>query len=192
MQNETELTRSTLVEILTRSGRLPEFFNDPQKFMDQAAKCIKDTLHRLIVDGIKYERIEGHGERAEWEQRLFESEELINYLTALEVRHSVYDHVPYDSEIEREFAKSLDTREDVRLFMKLPSWFKIETPIGDYNPDWAIVKHNDQTLYLVRETKGTRDFLKLRSAEADKIRCGERHFEALGVDYAVVVGADGV
>jgi type III restriction enzyme len=160
--------------------------------MDQAAKCIKDTLHRLIVDGIKYERIEGHGERAEWEQRLFESEELINYLTALEVRHSVYDHVPYDSEIEREFAKSLDTREDVRLFMKLPSWFKIETPIGDYNPDWAIVKHNDQTLYLVRETKGTRDFLKLRSAEADKIRCGERHFEALGVDYAVVVGADGV
>jgi type III restriction enzyme len=189
LQNETELTRSTLVEILTASGKLSEFFNDPQKFMDQAAKCIKDTLHRLIVDGIKYEKIEGSGEEAEWEQRLFSNEEMINYLTSQQVNHSVYDYGPYDSEIEREFARSLDTREDIKLFMKLPSWFRIETPIGDYNPDWAIVKHGDETIYLVRETKGTRDFLKLRSSEADKIRCGERHFEALGVPFAVVVNA---
>jgi type III restriction enzyme len=187
LQNETELTRSTLVEILTKSGRLPEFFNDPQKFMDQAAKCIKDELHRLIVDGIKYERIDGTGEQAEWEQRLFANSELINYLTALKVQHSVYDYVTYDSETERKFAESLDNREDISLFMKLPSWFKITTPIGDYNPDWAIVKQEDDTLYLVRETKGTRDFAKLRGSEADKIRCGIRHFEALGVDYKVVV-----
>jgi type III restriction enzyme len=189
LQNETELTRSTLCEILTKSGRLAEFFNDPQTFMDQAAKCIKDTLHRLIVDGIKYERITGAGEITEWEQRLFANTELINYLTAQKVSHSVYDYVPYESEIEREFARNLDSREDIRLFMKLPSWFKIDTPLGNYNPDWAIVKHGDETVYLVRETKSTRDFLKLRTAEADKVRCGERHFEALGVPFAIAVTA---
>lgn len=189
LQNETELTRSTLVAILTGSGRLAEFFNDPQKFMDQAAAAIKSELHRLIVDGIKYERVDGHGENAEWEQRLFKNEELVNYLTALQVNKSVYNFVEYDSVTERAFAEVLDAREDIKLFMKLPAWFKVPTPIGDYNPDWAIVKHDDQTVYLVRETKGTPDYLKLRTTEADKIRCGQRHFEALGVDYNVVVDA---
>jgi hypothetical protein len=65
-------------------------------------------------------------------------------------------------------------------------WFKVETPVGTCNPDWAIVKHHDETIYLVRETKGTKDFLKLRTTEADKVRCGQRHFEALGVPFAVV------
>lgn len=189
LQNETELTRSTLVNILTRSGRLKELFNNPQRFLDQVAAVLKAELHRLVVDGIKYERIDGHGPQAEWEMVLFENEELINYLTALPVRKSVYDHVVYDSEIEREFARQLDEREDIKLFVKLPSWFKIDTPVGTYNPDWAIVKQNGQALYMVRETKGTRDFLKLRNSEADKVRCGVRHFEALGVDFKVVVTA---
>jgi type III restriction enzyme len=65
-------------------------------------------------------------------------------------------------------------------------------PQRAYNPDWAIVKHEDQTLYLVRETKGTRDFLKLRTTEADKVRCGQKHFESLGVPFAVAVSADEV
>ena len=111
---------------------------------------------------------------------LFKNEELINYLTALQVNKSVYEYVVYDSEVEREFAKKLDEREDIKLFVKLPGWFEIDTPVGKYNPDWAILKH-DGRLYLVRETKGTKDFLKLRTSEADKVRCGQRHFEALGV-----------
>ena len=98
----------------------------------------------------------------------------MNYLTALQVKNSVYEYVVYDSEVEREFAKKLDEREDIKLFVKLPRWFTIPTPLGEYNPDWAIVKHDGQTLYLVRETKGTKDFLKLRTSEADKIRCGKR------------------
>ncbi len=85
-----------------------------------------------------------------------------------------------------------DTREDIRLFVKLPAWFKVDTPVGEYNPDWAIVKHDSQTLYLVRETKGTRDFIKLRTVEADKVRCGHRHFETLGVPFAIAVSADEV
>ncbi len=83
----------------------------------------------------------------------------------------------------------MDKREDIKLFVKLPGWFKVETPIGEYNPDWAIVKYEDSTIYLVRETKSTKNFEKLRNSEADKIRCGRRHFEAIGADFDVVTSA---
>ena len=76
--------------------------------------------------------------------------------------------------------------------MKLPGWFEVDTLVGKYNPDWAILKHDDQIVYLVRETKGKRDFLKLRTSEADKVRCGQRHFDALGLPFDVVVTADEV
>lgn len=125
-------------------------------------------------------------------QALFKNEELINYLSALEVDKSVYEYVVYESDVERAFARKLDERPDIKLFVKLPGWFLVDTPLGKYNPDWAVVKHEDQTVYLVRETKSTRDFLKLRTGEADKIRCGQRHFEALGVSFAVAVSADEV
>ncbi|MCP9471889.1 MAG: DEAD/DEAH box helicase family protein [Nitrospira sp.] len=192
LQNETELTRSTLVRILKESGRLADVFQNPQRFLDQVAAILKHELHRLLVDGVKYERLPGTGPEAEWEMVLFKNEELINYLTALQVKKSVYEYVVYDSEVERAFALKLDRREDIRLFVKLPAWFTVETPVGEYNPDWAIVKHGDETVYLVKETKGTRNFLKLRTIEADKVRCGQKHFETLGVPFAVAVTADEV
>jgi type III restriction enzyme len=192
LQNETELTRSTLVRILNESSRLADFFVDPQRFMDAVAGIMKYELHRLLVDGIKYERIGGGGPETEWEMMLFKNEELVSYLTALQVQHSLYEYVVYDSEIEREFARKLDQREDIKLFVKLPSWFEIDTPVGKYNPDWAILKQDGGAMYLVRETKGTKDFLKLRTSEADKVRCGQRHFEAIGVPFAVAVTADEV
>ncbi|MDO8445269.1 MAG: DEAD/DEAH box helicase family protein [Deltaproteobacteria bacterium] len=186
LQKETELTRKTLVRILTGSGRLDEFAVNPQRFMDATAAIMNRELHRLMIDGIKYEKIA----EQEWSMRLFEDKEVLSYLNnRLEVKNSIYDAVVYDSDIERRFAQELDKREDIKLFVKLPGWFRVETPIGEYNPDWAVVKHNDETIYLVRETKGTRDFEKLRNSEADKIRCGRRHFEALGVDFNVVVEA---
>jgi len=192
LQNETELTRSTLVRILKSSGRLADVLVNAQRFMDQAAAILKFELHRLLVDGIKYDRIGGSGAEAEWEMVLFKNEELINALSAIQVTKSIYDYVVYDSEVEREFAQKLDQREDIRLFVKLPDWFKVDTPVGGYNPDWAIVKYEDETIYLVRETKGTKDFLKLRTTEADKVRCGAKHFEALGVPFAVATSADDV
>ena len=192
LQNETELTRSTIFRVLKESGRLDEFFNNPQRFMDEVATILKYELHRLLVDGIKYEPIGGSGPAAEWEQTLFKNEELVNYLTAVKVSKSVYEYVVYDSDVERKFAEQLDQREDIKLFVKLPGWFEIDTPIGKYNPDWAILKHDGQALYLVRETKGTRDFLKLRTAEADKVNCGKKHFDAIGVPFAVVVSSDEV
>lgn len=140
------------------------------------------SLHRLLVDDIKYERIGDSEPESQWEMVRFQNEELINYLNAERVKNSVYQYVVYDSEVERAFAKALDKGlRDIKLFVKLPGWFMIDTPVGKYNPDWAILKHDGQALYLVRETKGTHDFLQLRTAEADKVRCGKRHFEALGV-----------
>jgi type III restriction enzyme len=189
LQNETELTRSTLVRILKASGRL---FVNAQRFMDQTAAILKYELHRLLVDGIKYERIGESGPEAEWEMVLFKNEELINALSALQVNKSIYDYVVYESNVEREFAQKLDQRDDIRLFVKLPDWFTVDTPVGSYNPDWAIVKHQDETIYLVRETKSSKDFLKLRTVESDKVRCGQRHFEALGVPFAVVTAAEDV
>jgi len=186
LQRETELTRKTIVEILIQSNRLDEFSINPQKYMDAVTAIIKRELHKLMIDGIKYEKIANQ----EWSMRLFEDEEILSYLTnRLEVKKSVYDAIVYDSEIERKFAEDLDKREDIKLFVKLPSWFRVETPIGEYNPDWAIVKHFDATIYLVRETKGTRDFLKLRNSESEKINCGKKHFEALGVPFDVVTSA---
>jgi type III restriction enzyme len=186
LQGETELTRSTLVRILNESNRLAEFLLNPQKFMDAVAAILKVQLHKLMIDGIKYEKVAGE----EYNMMLFEEREIISYLNnRLDVKNSVYDAVVYDSEVEREFAEDLDKRQDVKLFVKLPDWFKIETPLGTYNPDWAILKHDNTVLYLVRETKSTKNFEKLRNIEAEKIRCGRRHFETLKVDFDVVTSA---
>jgi len=141
------------------------------------------------VDGITYERIAGQ----EYEMRLFEEDEIESYLANLyEVQSkgkTLYDYIPYDSEVEREFARQLDGMENVRLFVKLPRWFVVDTPIGDYNPDWAIVAEQDSKVYLVRETKSTLDNEKRRTSENQKIKCGKRHFEAIGVDFKTVTNA---
>ncbi len=186
LQGKTELTRTTLVQILIQSGRLGEVHTNPQQFLDQALSAVQSELHELIIDGIKYERINGQ----EYEMLLFEEQEIAGYMTdMIEVDNSIYDAVLCDSEIERQFAEAMSTREDIKLIIKLPSWFKVATPVGTYNPDWAIVKENDDKVYLVRETKGTTDELKLRGAEWAKIRCGKAHFDELGVDFAHVVSA---
>jgi type III restriction enzyme len=188
LQKQTELTRKTLVEILNKSDRIGEFAVNPQKFMDEIANIINNQLHRLMIDGIKYEKLTiGH---TEWSMQLFRDDELKDYFEqCISVKKSVFETVIYDSEIERRFAEELDKREDIKLFVKLPNWFKVETPIGEYNPDWAIVKHFDETIYLVRETKGTRNYEKLRNSEADKIKCGRKHFEAIDVNFDVVTSA---
>ncbi len=194
LQEQTELTRATLVRILKESERLSEFFLDPQKFMDMVAHIIKHELRRLLVDGIKYEKLVIDGKEDEWEMALFKSEEVINYLSALQVNKSSHEYVVYSSVVEMEFAKKLDQRTDIKLFLKLPDKFFIETPVGKYIPDWAIVKHDSDTIYMVRETKGVKksEFLKLRNSESDKIRCGMAHFEAIGVDFDMVTDADEV
>ena len=116
-------------------------------------------------------------------KRYFEAKELLANLlnNAIAVENSLYDHTIYDSSTEKNFAQSLDNDPDVKLFFKIPSRFQIETPIGTYNPDWAVYleKNGEQKLYFVLETKGTTDLFDLRSPERLKIKCGKAHFDAL-------------
>lgn len=181
LQNETNLTRRTLVAILTQCSRLQDFKNNPQKFVDEVSAIIKRQMRHFIVDGIKYEKI---GDDHYYAQELFEDKELIGYLNKnmLEAQKSVYDHVVYDSEVEAEFAKSFEQSKDVKVYAKLPGWFKIETPLGNYNPDWAVLVDHDgvEKLYFVVETKGSILGELLRPVEKAKIDCGRAHFKALG------------
>ncbi len=188
LQRETELTRGTLVEILKRSGRLEEFKVNPQAFMTSIAKLLRRSLRELIVTGIKYERIEGQF----YEMRRFDEETIETYLSRLYEVQQMDDRTPYDyvvidndSSIERGIAETLDTHERVKFFCKLPDWFKIPTPVGNYNPDWAIVKEDDAKLYLVKETKSTHTRHERRGTENPKVDCGKAHFKALDVEFGV-------
>jgi type III restriction enzyme len=195
LQRETELTRPTLAEILEKSNRLSEVTRNPQQFLEHALAAVQKSLHDLMVQGIEYERVAD----AEWEMHRLESEELESYVSRLlEVKNSIYDVVEFESKVEEEFAKKLNDRNDIKLFFKLPDWFKIETPLGTYNPDWAIVKENEtgqNKVYLVRETKGTNVWLKVPEVQREKIQCGKAHFKAIGFkdeEYDWVATADEV
>ena len=189
LQKETELTRYTLVEILKQSGRLSEFRVNPQAFMAVYAKAISRALHDLMLEGIQYEKVAGqHWEMSRIEQDAEDG--IVRYLANLyEVQNkekALFDAIEYDSEVEKQFAMDLDHNEQVRIFVKLPTWFKVDTPIGPYNPDWAFVTESAEKLYFVRETKSTLDSEERRSKENQKVNCGRKHFDTIGVDYAVV------
>lgn len=183
LQNETKLTRRTLVEILKQSKRLDDFKKNPQQFMDEVAKIIKRKMRLKIVDGIKYQKL---GNDEYYAQELFETEELYGYLSRniIHSDKSVYDYIIYDSNVEAEFAQKFEDNEDVKMYVKLPDWFKVDTPLGGYNPDWAVLieKGGAERLYFVVETKGNILAEELREREYRKIQCGHKHFEALGND----------
>jgi len=185
IQERTELTRSTILEILNSSGRLGDMLINPQLFLDNTVAAIKEVLYELMIDGIKYEKI---GSR-EYEMRLFEDYEIhINDLTfdVSKQDKTIYSNlVPLDSEVEYDFARECESRDDVEFYFKLPFWFKIKTPIGDYNPDWALIKKNEKTIYFVAETKSAGQ--ELRISEKRKIKCGHAHFEEFDdVEYRQV------
>lgn len=190
LQRSTHLRRKTLVAVLTRSGRLIDFSKNPQRFMDIVAETIRAELRRLSVEGIQYEQIAGE----EYEMTLFKDNEFSAYLNdLLPSQKSVYERIPYDSDIEKRFAEELEQKEHIKLYVKLPSWFTVETPVGKYNPDWAIVKQGDEKVYFVRETKGSLEEKSLRLSEDQKIKCGKKHFAAIGMnDFEVVKDASDI
>jgi type III restriction enzyme len=179
IQNKTRLTRDTICRILIESNRSDDIFINPQQFMDKTCSEINTVLNEMIVDGIKYEKIAG----SYWDQMLFDNKELYSYLDDLyevnKLEKTVYDYIQVDSNIERSFAEDCEKRNDIKFYFKLPFWFEIDTPIGKYNPDWALVYENDKKIYFVAETKGTDDINdpSLSSGERNKIKCGRKHFE---------------
>ncbi len=188
LQKETELTRHTLVQILQQSGRLAEFQINPQSFMEAVTREISRALRDLMLDGIQYEKITDQ----RWDMARIEkdaAEEIQRYLdrlyTVKNTEKTLFNAIECDSEVERRYARELDNDENVRLFVKLPGWFVIDTPIGPYNPDWAFVAERDESLYFVRETKSSTDRQHLRTREDQKIAYGQKHFKTIGVDYAL-------
>ena len=193
IQNRTELTRSTIMHILVKSERLDDLAVNPQFFMDQVVDKIKRVLQELMIEGIEYYKI---GDSA-YEMRLFEEQELEIYLNDFTFKVSdsdktIYDeYVPLDSSVENTFARDCETSDQVKFYFKLPDWFKIPTPIGSYNPDWAVVFEDDKRVYFVAETKDTGtsvvDLDKLHPSERLKIHCGEEHFKQFeSLKYRVI------
>ena len=187
LQTATSLTRTTIVDILLRSERLQEFIGNPNDYIAMAKRLIKAELAKIVVDGIQYEKIAGSVYELRELQRDGEEEKdrfLDHMYKVQNAQKTDFDYVVFDSDVERQFAELLDGREDIKLFMKLPAKFKIDTPVGPYNPDWAIVKHEDgqDRIYMIRETKSTLDDSKLRPSELAKIKSATKHFAAIGID----------
>lgn len=181
LDGQTLARRSVIAEILKQCGRGRDFLNNPQMFIENAAEIIRDACRNIAIDGISYKKLYGEDY---YVQEIFDSAELIANLdrNAAAVDHSVYDYIIYDSDVENQFALALDEDPDVKMFFKLPKRFKVDTPIGAYNPDWAVYMEIDGTkkLYFIIETKGSTEESDLRGREALKIRCGKAHFKALG------------
>jgi len=182
IKNETKLTRATISSILMGLSSLQSFFNNPEKFTFEVIRIIKEELSKNYVEQISYELTQD-----KHSYKNFTNEH--GYCDSIqEVEHSIYDSIIFDSEIEKNFALDLDSDERIKLFLKLPNWFKIPTPIGDYNPDWAIVTikrdlsgTEKEKLYFVIETKG--NINNLRPTEKMKIDSAKKHFEAISVNY---------
>ncbi len=198
LQDRTQLTRRTIQRILSGSKRLDDFKRNPQQFIELAAEVINRSKRLALVDGIKYQRL---GDEYYYAQELFEQEELTGYLKnmLMDVTKSVYEHIVYDSDPEATFADQLEKNSAVKVYAKLPGWFKVPTPLGTYNPDWAVLVEDEagERLYFVVETKGSQFIDDLRDRERAKIECGKAHFKSLQVSerpaqYVVESTVDGL
>lgn len=179
------LSRATIVNILKKCDQLEQVIANPSVFIDRVAEAMNHALYQQVAGGIVYST--KAGER--WDAELIEkrhNDETIKPLV-VPVTKSIVDNIACDSAVEQRMAEYLEQRRDVPLFVKLPDWFKIPTPLGHYNPDWAFVRKqaDGRALYLVRETKGTDDLESLQwESEGWKIKFGNAHFDALRVDFS--------
>jgi type III restriction enzyme len=186
LQNETQLTRRSIVKILTGTSKLKFFKINPQKFIEGCIDIINEQMRIHIVDGIKYKRI---GDAEYYSQELFENKELFGYLKSnlKSSEKSPYNYVVYDSTIESTLANEFEKSENISVYAKLPNWFTIDTPLGTYNPDWAVLwkDKDEEKLFFVVESKGSNSLFDLRPKEQGKIDCGKKHFEAIGSEMIV-------
>jgi len=182
IKNDTKLTRETVATILQKSGNFRSLSNNPDRFVYEVTKIIREELIRDYVEQVSYEVVPEKYDVGQFEN-------IPSYKdTTQPVSRSIYDAIVYDSEVEQKFAVDLDQDERIKLFIKLPGWFKIETPVGGYNPDWAIVtakrdlhgNEDKEKVYFVIETKGGTN---LRSSERAKIDSAKKHFEVIAVKY---------
>lgn len=184
---ETNLTRNSILEIITNVKNVDLLFKNPKEYIESVTLIVKETLRDYLVNGIKYLELEEYWQMELFEDNLEPCEEHI-YRTSKE--NSIYDGIICDSEGEKTFAQRLNDDDRIKLFIKLPSWFTVKTPVGEYNPDWAIVIEEKDIsekvknkLYLVRETKFVEDMNNLRPSELSKLKCAKEHFTTIKVDF---------
>lgn len=194
IQNRTLMTRKLVFDVLDASNMFEYLPINPQQVIDEVSWAINRVKQRLAVDGVKYEKT---GES--YDMALFENRELETYLYDAAMKSgaivvedqekTVYDYVAVDSEVEYNFMKSLEDNDDVKFYIKLPNWFKIDTPVGAYNPDWAVVFDGDKRVYFVTETKGSNDLYDnhISPDERGKILAGRGHFATIDVPYVAPV-----
>lgn len=194
IQRQTQMTRRVIFEVLDRAGMFEQVAINPQQVIDETAQAINRVKQRLAVDGVKY-----HSTGEYYDMTLFENSELQAYLYDAAMKSgaiavgdqakTIYDYVAVDSEVEREFMQSLEDNADVKFYIKLPGWFKIDTPVGKYNPDWAVAFDGDRWIYFVAETKGSDDINDnhLSANERGKITAARRHFAEIDVPYVAPV-----
>lgn len=190
---ETRLTRKAVVKILQGIDQtvFNQFKNNPEEFISKAAALINDEKATAIIEHITYNVLD-----EKYDTDIFTDVTIKGKLgtNAMKANKHLYDHIVYDSTNERDFATELDVRSEVAVYVKLPNGFYISTPVGKYNPDWAIAFYegNVKHIYFVAETKGTLDTLKLNHitpTEQAKIDCAREHFRTIsgdGVVYDVV------
>ncbi len=187
---ETGLTRKAIIAIL--QGIQPQVFHqfkdNPEEFILKAASLINDQKAMAIIEHITYNVLDEHYDTDVFTKPTIKGKLGVN---AMKVKKHLYDHIVYDSSNERDFAADLDTNTDVAVYVKLPDGFYISTPVGHYNPDWAIAFYEGKAkhIYFVAETKGSMNSMQLRLIEAAKIHCAREHFKAISngnVVYDVV------
>ena len=180
--NETTLTRKTVIDILCgiEKEKFEQFKYNPNEFITKVSKLINEQKGTLIIEQIVYKPIEG--ESGTYESDIFTEPTLKgNSENTIETYKNVFDHLIFDCKVEKDFATELEKADEVVVYTKLPSRFSIPTPVGNYNPDWAIAFKNENVkyIYFIAETKGSLSTLSLRGIESAKIECARRHFKAI-------------
>ena len=187
---ETGLTRATVVAILKGIEKhvFEQFKDNPEEFIIKASNIINEQKATVIIQHITYNKLDAIYDTSIFTEPTMKGQLNVN---AIEAKKHLYDYVLYDSTNERKFAEQLDSSNEVAVYVKLPSGFYISTPVGKYNPDWAIAFHegNVKHIYFVAETKGSMSSMQLRMIEDAKIHCARQHFKAISTEsikYEVV------
>jgi type III restriction enzyme len=182
----TRLTRKSIIEILRtiKQEKLAEVFINEQVFLEQVRSAIEHAIGEVCTKTVTYEKRASGDDDQFLLEKLFCGDEDVDLNRSVKIEKGLYDYVVCDSDTEKKFAATLDLDKRAKLIVKLPGNFVIETPVGGYNPDWAIVLEDGEVVYLVRETKGGTDLEKLQfPKERMKILYGVKHFDAIGADY---------
>ena len=183
---ETGLTRHSVVMILSGIQKhvFEQFAGNPEEFIIKAANIINDQTATVIIQHITYNKLEAAYDSSIFTEPTLKGQLGVNAMTA---NKHLYDHILYDSTNERKFAEQVDTSNDVAVYVKLPSGFFISTPVGKYNPDWAIAFYEGKVkhIYFVAETKGSMSSMQLRLVEEAKIHCAREHFRAISTGSVI-------